>query len=648
MSVYMSDRQLNMPNYLKFALLSFFALILAACNPKAEFSFTPENPIAGRVVTFDASASAANKPKEESIASYTWNFGDGSAEVTGKIVEHTFDKPGSYDVALTVVDTKSAKNTIKKKVTVAERPRNTAKVAVTGLSGELLAGAKVSVNAETASTDVSGLVSISVPENKTYVVKAELDGYVSQSVSVSEEALAFVNLTLVAEKFATDIDNISTAQTVKANELGATVSFEANTFVKADGTAATGKARAVITPWDVSSAELIAFLGNGEAVDSNGTQTQLISAGMMTVDFYDEAGTKLKIANGKTATIAMDVVTQSVNGNVLNNGTQIPMWSFDEALGKWKEEGVGSVRDGKITATVSHFSTWNWDFKFEAGGSVKVVCKDSTGNVACYVNALVNIVDGSKINKSQSLSAQGATIINMPTEANVTWKATTSNGQMGSISQAISAGDVVIPLKDPTTKHQVSCVLASGVATGCKGKASYTGDTAVETPFVLSKLGGTLRSSVENVNNVVFTASSFGVFTKPNGDVVRYKGNSTTTNAEGNVTITLDEEVAVTGDVFQVSCKYAISDASKPCTVKLEGFGRFENIIVNETYVIPFGEKLTLSYDKIKDVSFGSFVAKVEGDGRNQEGSFDFNSSGTDLKFDNDEVILNLEVVELS
>lgn len=50
-------------------------------------------------VNFDAGASTDNI----GIASYVWDFGDGTAE-TGKTATHRYKKPGTYTVTLTVTD----------------------------------------------------------------------------------------------------------------------------------------------------------------------------------------------------------------------------------------------------------------------------------------------------------------------------------------------------------------------------------------------------------------------------------------------------------------------------------------------------------------------------------------------------------------
>jgi hypothetical protein len=69
----------------------------------------------GVPVTFDGSASYDSDGGD--IASYIWNFGDGSAG-TGMLAEHTYTEAGTYGVSLTVVDDEGVSNTNTTTVTI--------------------------------------------------------------------------------------------------------------------------------------------------------------------------------------------------------------------------------------------------------------------------------------------------------------------------------------------------------------------------------------------------------------------------------------------------------------------------------------------------------------------------------------------------
>ncbi len=123
--------------------LAALPLLVAACQqlpaapsvnkpPTAAFFFTPISPIyAGSTpVTFNASGS---RDDDGRVASYTWNFGDGSAPQTtdGPLLTHIFpDTPATcvivtYGVSLTVTDDKGATDLTSLPVAVTELPAPT-------------------------------------------------------------------------------------------------------------------------------------------------------------------------------------------------------------------------------------------------------------------------------------------------------------------------------------------------------------------------------------------------------------------------------------------------------------------------------------------------------------------------------------------
>jgi PKD repeat protein len=89
--------------------------------PEAVFTFSPTDPEPGDAVQFNGSESTA--PEGQTIVSYRWNFGDGSAEQSGsslRLVSHTFAAERNYVVTLTVTD--SAGNSHTSSQTVAVGP----------------------------------------------------------------------------------------------------------------------------------------------------------------------------------------------------------------------------------------------------------------------------------------------------------------------------------------------------------------------------------------------------------------------------------------------------------------------------------------------------------------------------------------------
>jgi len=82
--------------------------------PTASFTYSPQNPVVGEEITFDASSSY---DPDGTIVSYDWDFGDG-AKASGDVVTHAYSSAGDYTVILTVTDNEGAKNSMSKTISV--------------------------------------------------------------------------------------------------------------------------------------------------------------------------------------------------------------------------------------------------------------------------------------------------------------------------------------------------------------------------------------------------------------------------------------------------------------------------------------------------------------------------------------------------
>jgi PKD repeat protein len=71
------------------------------------------------VVAFDGSGSS---DADGTVASYAWDFGDGTAAGTGQKVSHTYEKAGAYTVRLTVTDDAGATGESSRSVTASQAP----------------------------------------------------------------------------------------------------------------------------------------------------------------------------------------------------------------------------------------------------------------------------------------------------------------------------------------------------------------------------------------------------------------------------------------------------------------------------------------------------------------------------------------------
>lgn len=591
-----------------FVLVSLFAL--AACLPKPTFTINPDPAFVGEVVTFDASTTYADAADAGiQIKSAKWTFGDKDKgkdddddndkhsnpnKAEGKIVQHTYNKAGTYKIKLKIKDSRGRKSESTRMLIV--KPRTTSNLGTVSIrvqeaSGATVPGASVKVGVAMAATDAAGAASLSnLVAGANQVVTVSKPGYITQSlittVTAGNTTQLPVHMRAVGETLV--VGHIEAEQRLIAGKLGASVTIPANAFVKPDGAIATGLVLVDMTPWDITGSDLSAMLGNGRARDAAGQLVDLISAGMMTVDFRLADGTKLQLAAGKTAKISMDLPYDSINGQALAVGSSIPTWYFDETQGLWIEEGAGSVVSSDssssglaLEATVTHFSTWNWDFKFENAGSVTVQCV-GTNNVsqACDVVADVTLPDGAKFTRSTSLPVGGATVVNMPTAATIVWTANAGAGIIGTATSGTS-GSVNILLAPATTRNFVQCQLANATPVACSVAVDFTLENGSVTtlPYAIAAEGSTIATALP-ATSIDWRGSS-ALLLGTDGNFRRFNGTASS-GVNGNVVITLSSETLVPPSKYiRVTCDFDTNAVpADSCDVQLSYYGNFENRVI--------------------------------------------------------------------
>jgi len=408
--------------------------------------------------------------------------------------------------------------------------------------GTALSDVDISIGGQTFKTGSDGLATfkVNIPQSaKSMVVHLSRAGFINQSVVVNVKDLANITANMLDIKQIVNVAKIEDAQVIESSYSNAKIIIPANAFILTNGQPATGAVAVEFSPWDIQSSDLNAMPANGEAIASNGQMTNLISAGMITATFKNAAGDHLQLAKGKTADIQMDLPVDSINNQLLSAGFKIPMWHFDESKGLWVEEGEGQVIASlssavglAVHATVSHFSTWNWDFKFENPGSVNVKCQSANVFVPCNITAKVVLKDGSGLTKTSSISATGVDIINMPSEGEIQWSAKDVSGTLigAKTSQLPNDKNVVIDLGIPTTNHFVKCVSTENIAVACSGQ--FNGVS-----FSVPAEGGRIISGLKNVAHLSWVAASANY---EQGAAVYQATGTATSGLTGNVTIKLN------------------------------------------------------------------------------------------------------------
>jgi N-acetylneuraminic acid mutarotase len=125
--------------------------------PTASVSVNLNSAACGQFVTFNGSASSAGRP-DRSIVSFAWNFGDGTPVIAGgsSIVNHAYDRFGSYTATLTVTDSNAPAKTASTSVAVSVNLGNQAPFANAGGPYSVSSGNSVQLNGALSSDPNAG------------------------------------------------------------------------------------------------------------------------------------------------------------------------------------------------------------------------------------------------------------------------------------------------------------------------------------------------------------------------------------------------------------------------------------------------------------------------------------------------------------
>lgn len=139
---------------------------------------------------------------------------------------------------------------------------------------------------------------------------------------------------------------------------GMRVTLPPNGVMRADGSAYNGEVRVAMAWVDPSHEELPDIIvGDLSARASNGELVTLFTYGMVYVELMDAAGNELQVRDGQMAELDYPVPAS----RMVSAPSTIPLWSYDEDLGLWIEEGFAVLEGNRYKGNVSHFSAWNVD-----------------------------------------------------------------------------------------------------------------------------------------------------------------------------------------------------------------------------------------------------------------------------------------------
>lgn len=290
---------------------------------------------------------------------------------------------------------------------------------------------------------------------------------------------------------------------------GSSIVFAPNSIQMDDGTAYSGIVKVAAKWLDPTDPHTLDRMpGNLQGVDRLSEEVVMTTFGMIVAELQSEAGEKLNILKGKTATIKMPVPVTLL----ANAPAEIPLWSYHESYGMWAEEGLAKLENGFYVGDVSHFSYWNCDIP---GNFIKFTANFINVDGASLVNFKVGInVVGTSQTGYGYTDADGTTGGAIPKNENLELQVYNACNEIiysipiGPFSSDVDLGQITIPnssLNSTTIIGQLVDCNANPIPHGLV-KFSFSGQTIYKytdgTPFtvVFSTCVGTTNIEIIGVD----------------------------------------------------------------------------------------------------------------------------------------------------
>jgi PKD repeat protein len=527
--------------------------------PVAAFSVTTAHPIAGSSVAFTGSAS---NETGGSIASYSWNFGDGSAAGTGATPSHTYSASGMYTVALTVIDQDGYTGTVTHTVNVGVGPV----AAFTSSPPHPLSGTSVAFDGSGSTDDVGTISSYTwgfgdgssagtgVTPSHTYAAGGTY--MVTLTVSDGTYSKSITHSVLVDSPPAAAF-SVTTAQPI----VGSPVAF--------NGSASNEPGGSIVSySWN---------FGDGSAAGTGATPSHTYSAsGPYTV------GLTVTDQDGHTATVS----------HTVNVASTAPAASFTSSPSHPLAHTSVSFDGSGSTDTGGTLSSYTWDFGDGTNGS-GITTTHTYGAPGNY-SVTLTVSDGmNSANTTHTVSVHGAPAAAFsvapahPTAGSATSfngaASSESGGTIASYSWTFGDGSSGTGISPSHVYSKAGSYSVSLTVTDGFGGTASTSKTAVVSGVPTAKLtvqtahpvvGGTTAfsgaSSTDTGSTITSYKWTFGDGSSGSGATVNHKY---TKAGKFNVTLTITDASgagAAAGTTVTVTKRAGIASTSIKTGKKVE------------------------------------------------------------------------------
>jgi len=355
-----------------------------------------------------------------------------------------------------------------------------------------LQGVAINIGNAQAQTDVNGVFMIdnaNVREKFAYITAVK-SGYVDGSRAMvptsgrNQVKIMMLPLTPLQSVASGNASEVSMADGTKIN-------FDGD-FKNSDGTDYSGDVSVSMFRLAPSN-ENLQYLMPGMLMGKNadGQLRGLETLGMLSVELRGSGGQKLEIAEGHTADISIKID----DSQLATAPASIPLWSFDQAAGYWKQEGNATREGNFYKATVKHFCWWNCDAQFPTV-TLTVNIKDASGNPLSDVR--VDLVPAGGLPRSGISDSNGQISGLVPSGETFTMQVfgscgdAVANSTIGPFSTDTTLGDIVV------SSAQASSVQIDGTLAQCDGSPVTEG-------YVLLSYAGQSFAATVSSGNFLFS-----------------------------------------------------------------------------------------------------------------------------------------------
>ena len=341
-------------------------------------------------------------------------------------------------------------------------------------------GALVKVGALTVFTDDNGIFSAenaSVNEQFAYL-RVTASGYVTSGRALRpSDGINRVKIMLLSADVTATV-NSGSPETVQLGN-GTSVALP-GAYIDENGNAYSGAVDVILDYLDPASADLDAVMpGMLYAEDAAGDEAYLETFGMISVELRATSGNELNIDPNNPAELRfpLDPALQGVAP------ATIPLWSFNDELGYWIEDGQAVLQGNEYVGQVSHFSFWNCDAPFPVVDFCTTVLDDNGNALA---NTTVTITSPNTPYPRSGVTDQNGQVCGkVPSGLTMTIEVVDLCGNP-------VFSDVIGPFAGPTTYGPISVNPGSSTSQQVIGNFNDCSNNPITNGYVVLEYGGSL------------------------------------------------------------------------------------------------------------------------------------------------------------